>query len=111
MPTTKQLFAQWEINNEFGNVSDKGSEHFEDWYGQEVYAKMTRGEIKEKYVMKGIADSLKTYSISYKYDIIELDTPAFHGMAHGYNKEDAEQLFMSRNPGVIILDVEEIKLK
>lgn len=27
MPTTKQLFAQWEINHEFGKINDKGSEH------------------------------------------------------------------------------------
>lgn len=28
MPTTEQLFAQWEIDHEFGKINDKGSEHF-----------------------------------------------------------------------------------
>lgn len=27
MPTTKQLFAQWEIDAEFGRINDRGSEH------------------------------------------------------------------------------------
>lgn len=49
MPTIKQLFAQWEINHEFGRLNDKGSDHFEDWYGTEVHATLTGNEIKEKY--------------------------------------------------------------
>lgn len=27
MPTTKELFAQWEIDAEYGRINGKGSEH------------------------------------------------------------------------------------